>query len=50
MIATNLESLVGTYLKEGFELGAIGDQHEKNLRISINQDDICFHEAPMASF
>lgn len=40
LVAKNLESLVGTYLAAGTELGAIGDQNDKNLRVSIAQDDL----------
>lgn len=40
LVATNLESLVGTYLREGTELGAIGDPSDKQLRVSIDQDDL----------
>ncbi len=40
LIATNFDSLVGTYLQTGAELAAIGDQDDKNLRVSIDQDDL----------
>lgn len=40
LVATNLESLVGTYLHTGSELGVIGDQCDKNVRVSIDQNDL----------
>ena len=40
MVATNLESLVGEYLRMGTELGVGGDQADKNLWVSIDQDHL----------
>jgi len=45
IIGRNLEVLVGTYLKEGDEICGIGDERQKEILISINQDDVnVFHE------
>jgi len=38
VIARDLKSLHGTYVKVGDEVAAIGDEHNKEIRISVPQD------------
>jgi hypothetical protein len=40
IIRRGLDALSGAYLDVGDEIAAIGDEHSKELRISISQDDM----------
>ena len=40
IVGRNLRNLLGTYVKEGTELLAVGDERRKELRVSIAQDQV----------
>ena len=40
IVARNLRNLLGTYVEEGTELLAVGDERRKELRVSIAQDQV----------
>lgn len=40
VVARNLESLVGAFLKEGDSLLMLGDESRKELQVSVEQDDL----------